>query len=386
MLLTGLSGHCNSLAVYAGFEGPMAKRGYGQPMKLCYLALAGVLSGAVILAGCVGKGKTGEQNVEKPQNNYKIVETHAEKEVGEQRGLHVWSVYWDSKRVTQYAHGVNRDISGVSYFAAYFDKDKKLFIPDGVSQAREEMDQAYGDKKLTSYLSFVNDLLKADGSASLKDTELLYHLLSSKEARRSHINDILKMAESERMDGIEIDYEAIRKDMNLWNLFVVFIDELYEQAESKNLLVRVILEPGAPVEEIDLTEGPEYVLMCYNLYGYGTSPGPKADGEFLLSMVKKAEHIPGEVGFAVSCGGFDFLTSSDGVEQITTEAAKKNQEFLGGKTVRRDEDSKAVVYNYGDDSGRDHEVWYSDNETLDFWYGILESAGVKRLSLWRLGG
>ncbi|MFT4107655.1 MAG: glycosyl hydrolase family 18 protein [Lacrimispora sp.] len=355
-------------------------------MKSCYLVLAGILSGAVILAGCVGKGKTEGQNVEKPQNNQEIVEVQAEKEAGEQKGLHVWSVYWDSERVAEYARGVNREISSVSYFAAYFDKDKNLFIPEGVSQARKEMDQAYGEGKLTSYLSFVNDLLKAEGGSSLKDTELLYHLLSTKEARESHIKDILEMTEREKMDGIEIDYEAIRKDMDLWKLFVLFIDELYQKAESKNLLLRVILEPGAPVEEISLTKGPEYVLMCYNLYGYGTPPGPKADREFLLSMVKKAEYIPGEVGFAVSNGGFDFLTSSDGTAQIATEAAKKNQELSGGNTVRRDEASKAVVYSYRDDSGKDHEVWYADDETLNFWYGILENAGVKRLSLWRLGG
>ena len=32
-------------------------------------------------------------------------------------------------------------------------------------------------------------------------------------------------------------------------------------------------------DEPEFSEGASYVVMCYNLYGNGTEPGPKADSE-----------------------------------------------------------------------------------------------------------
>ena len=32
-------------------------------------------------------------------------------------------------------------------------------------------------------------------------------------------------------------------------------------------------------DALDFSEGASYAVMCYNLYGNGTEPGPKADPE-----------------------------------------------------------------------------------------------------------
>lgn len=42
------------------------------------------------------------------------------------------------------------------------------------------VNENYSKQDFGSYLSIVNDLIKEDGTSSLKDTELLYELLSSK--------------------------------------------------------------------------------------------------------------------------------------------------------------------------------------------------------------
>ena len=37
-------------------------------------------------------------------------------------------------------------------------------------------------------------------------------------------------------------------------------------------------------DEPEFSEGASYVVMCYNLYGNGTEPGPKADLENIIIL------------------------------------------------------------------------------------------------------
>lgn len=367
-LLTGLSKHCN---------------------KAGCMALLGLLGCILLLAGCTGRkremrGVEAEGEIQQEASGF--VGSHGDSTGAANKKIHVWAVYWDNKEILKKMEALKEDVEGVSYFAVYFDSGKKMFLPEGVMDMKAAIEESSKERKTNSYLTFVNDLLKEGGGSSLKDRELLYHLLYSKESREEHIKEILKMTEQGGFDGVEIDYEAIKTDMELWKLFTSFVNELYGKVSEKGLKLRVVLEPGAPVEKLGFIKGPEYVFMCYNLYGYNTEPGPKADKDFLISMVEKGKFVPGETCFAVANGGFDFIKDSGEAEQISTEEAWKRQKQAGEKAVRRDEKSGCKVYSYWDNKGQEHEVWYADDETLTFWYDILEGSGAKRISLWRLGG
>ncbi len=300
------------------------------------------------------------------------------------RSINTWTVYWDNEDVLQDILQLGSKVTSLSYFAAYFDANENPFIPDNIVSAHSSVELAYSDPNYKSYLTFVNDVLKAEGGSSLKDTKLLYSLLSSPGTRQNHINQIIEMTINGGYDGVEIDYEGMKKDKDLWILFIKFIDELYIAASDRGLLVRVLLEPNALTYELDFPNGPEYVMMCYNLYGYGTKPGPKANKDFLTSMVKKMSIIPGEKGFAVANGGFDFDESGK-VKQISTKDAIKLQESNQASSYR-DKESGCMVFTYKDDLGSTHEVWYADNVTIDYWFTILEELGEENLYLWRLSG
>lgn len=96
----------------------------------------------------------------------------------------------------------------------------------------------------------------------------------------------LWLAEKYNFTGVEIDYEQIRDNLSLWKKFLVFEKALYPRTKKAGLDLRIVLEPSTPVSKINFPKGPEYVVMCYNLYGYGTNPGPKADYKFLKKTVK----------------------------------------------------------------------------------------------------
>ena len=213
---------------------------------------------------------------------------------------------------------------------------------------------------------------------------MLYSLLSSDNAINKHVENLISLAVDGEYDGIEIDYERLRNDLLLWDHFIKFIKLLYVRTEQEGLRLRVTLEPNIPFDKIEFPEGPEYVMMCYNLHGSHSGPGPKADEEFIRDLVIKMEQLPGEKAFAFATGGFDWsdsgrvvsLTEASAVELLSDQSA----------IISRDQASKCAVFKYKDEDKNQHEVWYADNITLRYWIDIVKEYGDYPVAIWRLGG
>ena len=296
----------------------------------------------------------------------------------------IWTTYWDTENLVDEIADIEGSIDSICYFAAYFNKDKLPFIPKETMDSLEKVKKLYTSMEYNSYLTFVNDLILEDNTSSLKDVDLLHTLFENDKSMDKHIQDILNMTIEEGFDGIEIDYEAIRQDITLWQLFAEFVEKLYKASNEKNILVRVVLEPNAPLDRIELPEGPEYVMMCYNLHGQGTKPGPKANKTFLEDMIKKTKTLPGKVNFALATGGYDF----DGNGKVRSLTERQAVELLAlfDSSPERDEESQALFFDYIDNEGVKHQVWYADSETIKYWIDAIQKSGNHDISLWRMGG
>lgn len=177
---------------------------------------------------------------------------------------------------------------------------------------------------------------------------------------------------------MEIDYEKIRGDLDLWKKFIVFEKDLISLCQQNSLKLRIVLETSTPVEELNFPDGASYSVMCYNLYGSGMEPGPKADVEFLTGIAAKFDALPG-ISYALANGGFDF-DGGEAVEQLTSAEAAQLAEDKNATPVR-DKENGALTFSY--DS---HTVWYADEDTLVFWQKALEEAVGEpvNIDLWRI--
>ncbi len=298
--------------------------------------------------------------------------------------LTVWGVYWDVEAAANEIRYISEHIANISYFAAYFNPDNTVFIPEHISTLLSSSRNTLKNKAILHYLSVVNDKINSDGTSALKDKELLYQLLADKKSRVQHIDELIRLTQENRYDGIEIDYEGIKKDEDLWGFFLDFVSELYAKASDNRLKMRVILEPSAPVDKLDFPEGPEYVVMCYNLYGTHSGPGPKADIEFLKGLSERMRMLPGEVNFALATGGFEWDDKGN-VRAVTEEKAVELMQLYDAEATR-DKESHSMVFNYVDSDNVQHEVWFADEVTLTEWIKLLRNKKHKKFSLWRLGG
>lgn len=297
--------------------------------------------------------------------------------------ISAWAVYWDTegalKELELYGH-----LEALCYFEAYFNHQGQLVLPDALPRLYAAVQELYPDAGWTSYLTFVNDLQEEHGAFSLKDTGLLWTLLGTEEAMRAHVEDVIALTKAQGFAGVEIDYEAIRGDLPLWERFIGFCEALYARTQEEGLKLRVVLEPVSPFERLSFPSGPTYVVMCYNLHGGHSGPGPKADADFLCRLAEQVRSLPGRREFALATGGYDWAGGS--VRQLTEAAALALAQGDGVVSSRREEASQAMVLRYVDEAGTPHEVWYADQTTLDYWAGVLREEGCEGLSVWRLGG
>lgn len=287
--------------------------------------------------------------------------------------LTVWTTYWDCLDDYSTIEDHAGEIQAVSVFAASF-VNGALTLPDASARMNRRLRAMDGPQR---YLSVVNDVVEKKKSTQ-KDTEILKKLLKNENSSRAHAKELIAMAVKYGFTGIEIDYEKIRTDMELWEKFIRFEEILLELAAEKDLKVRIVLEPGTPVEKLTFPEGAEYVLMCYNLHYNGSEPGPKADRPFLQTLAERFSSLP-NCSFALANGGYLWFGPTQ-AQQITAEEAAALAESRN-ITPTRDPDSAALCFTVEDQT-----VWYADEQTLAQWSAWLQEVTLApiSISLWRL--
>ena len=290
-----------------------------------------------------------------------------------------WCVYWDSDPVND--TGSYSQYKEIVLFGCIYSEDHSLFIPEKLDKLAAE----YHDKNPAGshelYISFINDIMHPDGTSTQKSTDFLQTVLPDAELSDKVIDDMINQARIYGLDGIELDYENIHKCDDLWGAYLDFISRLYKRAASSNLKLRVILSVSTPVDKLEFIDGPQYVVMCYNLYGSHTGPGPKADEEFLRDTYNKFKDIKAD--YALANGGFEWGPDNKTIRSLTAADAEVLAKDKGAEISRNSNGTLNYSYEAGDGV---HTVVYGDEQTIEKWNSVLlENADNDvGINLWRL--
>lgn len=292
-----------------------------------------------------------------------------------------WYVYWDADVWDEFLLLTEKtELSAASMFSCYFSEDGQIYMPEGISVLREMAEELTFP---VTYLSFTNDVQHNDGSAAQKDPEFLRDLWADAGRTEETASAMLAMARFLGADGIEIDFENI-KEPELWTDYAQFLELIWDKAQAEELSMRVVLGVNTPVEDLDFPLGPEYSVMCYNLYGTHSGPGPKADIDFLKKIAVKFSKLQ-HVTYALATGGFEWNDDGIVIRSLTQESAETLAEESACKPGR-DMSSGGLYYTY-QDNGKKFTVWYADAKTLATWRSaILEVDSGAEFDLWRVGG
>lgn len=322
--------------------------------------------------------KAGDNNVEPDKEQVPEVEEVPEKAIINEAA---WCVYWDPNSASAAVDNYLQ-YKELVLFGCIYSEDNKLFIPEQLDELIAKLpNEVYSSDDTELYISFINDVIHPDGSSTQKSADFLTNVLTDVELSDGIIEDMIKQTKSYGFDGIELDYENVHKCDSLWDEYLDFISRLYKRAVDENLKLRVILSVSTPVDEMDFIKGPSYIVMCYNLYGNHSGPGPKADEEFLKNTYSKFNSI--EAGYALANGGFEWGPDEKTIRSLTCADAADLARESGADEIR--EDSGALRYSYQSDDGI-HTVIYGDEDTIKGWSGVLLKNADEniKINLWRL--
>lgn len=296
--------------------------------------------------------------------------------------LSAWIVDWQWEAGVEDLQLLGGKLKELSFFAVYYNESDELHFTSAFIEALPRIRETAVEAGIHSVLlTVVNDRFAADGSVAQKDPGLVSRLVATEEARSRHIEEIVTTAVRYGFAGVEIDYEKV--DSADLNHLSRFYQELYHRLRQEGLSLRIVLEPGADLDAMNLPEGPSYVMMAYNLYGGHSGPGPKADYELIRKLAGKLSGLPGEHHLALATGGFDW--SEDGSVVSVTEKRASELAKLSTDDPKRDPESGALFFEYRDEHGERHTVWYADGNTLTGWMKEAHASGISNIVLWRLG-
>ncbi|OXS61269.1 hypothetical protein B1A99_07095 [Cohnella sp. CIP 111063] len=293
-----------------------------------------------------------------------------------------WLADWRWEAGMEQLGGVAGGLTSLQVFAAYFDESDRLLFTEEFREALPKIKQEAERNGMDRlFLTLVNDIKYESGSDVQKDADLVSRLVKDYSSRNRHINEIIAVLETYGLSGAELDYERIG-DRD-WPNFVQLIRELHARMSAKGKELRVVFEPRAPLERLDLPEGPVYVMMAYNLYGSHSGPGPKADDAFVRKLAAQMKDVSAKSYIALSSGGFDWHGGTGKATGITERQAAELARSAAAAPVR-DKASGALNFEYTDSGGAKHKVWYADGATLSQWIQAAKSKGIYNIAVWRL--
>lgn len=235
------------------------------------------------------------------------------------------------------------------------------------------------------------------------DPQRVSNIISSKEKRDAHIDELMILVERKNFDGIVIDYETLPASQK--ENFSLFIETLAARLHQQNKLLGVAIHPKTSEDNPEEDNGShaqdlqriaraadQLYYMTYLEHGTFSQPGPPGGIEWIDNVLRysiETLHIPKEKIFmGVGLMGVAWQQQPDGsfVGESNDNTFKKILSLTQEKAapISWDSSSQTPYFSYQDESGN-HEVWFENSHSFEIRAGHAHVLGIGGLALWRLG-
>ncbi len=236
------------------------------------------------------------------------------------------------------------------------------------------------------------------------DWQRVERVISSAEARRRHVADLAALAEGENFDGINIDYEALRRSQR--EDFTAFIRELADALHARGKILGVALHPktgefkpsednGSPAQDWNaIAQYADHLyLMTYSQHSLASEPGPNASPAWMdrvLEYAVNVRKIPKEKLFmGIPFYGHEWVETRpgqwEGIDDDVTFAHAAELAEQYGVPIQWDEDAMTPFSTFRR-RGRQHSVWFENKKSLESKLELRKKYQIPNIAFWRLGG
>ncbi len=209
---------------------------------------------------------------------------------------------------------------------------------------------------------------------------------------RRHVSAILALVDSQRLDGVDIDYEELKATDR--DAFTRFIQTLAGALHDKHKLVSVDVfakHTDAGYDERNLAQdyralgraADQIRLMAYDYHWSTSAPGPVAPVDWVGQVLAYAstEVPPSKLVLGIPVYGYDW-SAGKGSPVTWRQAA----DLLNAQRVplRWDRVSRSPWLQYTE-GGVEHEVWFEDGASAAAKFDLARTYGIHGVYLWMFG-
>ena len=303
-----------------------------------------------------------------------------------------WVTYWDFKRGMQTVDQESGVYQDIFLFSTQLNSEGTPIV---VNSAVIDYQDAVKHLKASGFkpwMTIVNDVQAIDGKKSiLKDANLVHKILSDDVSRLKHRLEIVDLAESYGVSGVDIDYENLLPDDRL--LFTRFISELSADLKKRNLSLSVTVQPKTWNRStlgqgtMDWSEICQHAdrlqIMLYNLHNPKTQPGPVATLEWISKVLNhaKSQCAVKTIVPVLKVSGMHWGANKNEAIQYDQAMQLKTKHDA---QIERESTSQVPFFSYKtkDDNGI---VYYEDAHSLKIKVEQIRELGFNKVMFWSFG-
>lgn len=230
------------------------------------------------------------------------------------------------------------------------------------------------------------------------NNELVHRLLTNQDAQENLINNIAAVMHEKNMFGVDFDFEYVLSEDR--NLYVELVAQAAETLNEQGFLVTTALAPKTSDDQPGLLyQGHDYeglgqasnfvLLMTYE---WGYTYGPPLPVAPLPSVRRVLDYgisriAPDKILMGIPNYGYDwtlpFINGESRAEKISNPEAVARAAFYG-VNITYDEEYQSPYYYYYDALGREHVVWFENEQSWTAKFNLVKEYGFAGISFWNI--
>ena len=211
--------------------------------------------------------------------------------------------------------------------------------------------------------------------------------------RAQHVAAIVALVERQHYAGIDIDYEDLAaSDRTAFTAFITLLAGALH-AKGKVLSVDLFAKPtNRGYDQRNVAQDYRAIgrvadqvrLMGYDYHWAGSGPGPVAPIGWIRAVLRytKTQIPASKIILGVPLYGYDWV-NGHGTPVSWLQAFRLSQQY--GVQPHFDAASQSPWFDYVDQSGRRHVVWFENGPSTQAKFEAAESAGIGGVYVWMYG-
>lgn len=224
-------------------------------------------------------------------------------------------------------------------------------------------------------------------------------LLSSSDAQKKLISNILYMVGSKNLGGVNLDFEYVGNvPDSVRNGFTDFVTNLHTELISEfpraTLTIDTYASSGVSNDLFDLPTLAHvvdaFIIMGYDFHTPYTEPGPIApltgERSIVSYLANYLQRVPADkIILGVPYYGYDWVMDS---LSPSSTAILSYADIVGGNplgSVQWDLASETPWYQYLDGQSKTHKVYFDNVRSLGLKYDLVNDRNLKGIGIWAVG-